>query len=42
MIRGLARGGAMSLEDTLDIEDSFLAADVYVEVIVILILGEVP
>jgi hypothetical protein len=32
----------MSLEDSCEMEDDFFAADVYVEVIVILILGGVP
>jgi len=32
----------MSLEDSFDIAVDFSAADVYVEVIVILILGGVP
>jgi len=37
----LARGGTWSLEDNLDIEDD-IAAGMYVEVAVILILGGIP
>jgi len=37
----LARGGRISLEDNLDIEDDF-ATELYVEVAVILILVGVP